>query len=271
MSASLDQGWSRASIFWPDQPLRARPQSCTPRRPSCLQTPTDSPLKVASTPSATSAFPATGQPDAHLLLQKAMQLLPAVVDAQPVCGIHHPDQGVGLLKVVAPVRPQRLLASDIPCAGSASDSEERGKPTNVEFVPGKQSEPQNRRRAGGQEGRRCLPVVVDGLDDEAEGGAHGVDILAHDLLDDGGLACIVEPAASWSTPLHASKDECLMARRGIQHQYAKLLVLEPGFPQDGEHRCGGRKQAKWTEGIGFWWWAFRSQWEYHPISNLKQK
>jgi hypothetical protein len=62
---------------------------------------------------------------------------------------------------------------------------------------------QNRRRAGGQEGRRCLPVVVDGLDDEAEGGAHGVDVLAHDLLDDGGLACIVEAAASWSTPVYA--------------------------------------------------------------------
>ena len=65
--------------------------------------------------SATSACPAKGQPDAHLLLQKAMQLLPAIVDAQPVCGIHHPDQGVGLLKVISPVRPQRLLASDIPC------------------------------------------------------------------------------------------------------------------------------------------------------------
>ncbi len=52
---------------------------------------------------------------------------------------------------------------------------------------------QNRERAGGE---RRLPVVVDGLDDEAEGGAHGVDILAHDLLDDGGLACIVEAAAS---------------------------------------------------------------------------
>ncbi len=38
---------SRVSIFWPNQPLRARPQSCTQRRPSCLQTPTDSPLKVA--------------------------------------------------------------------------------------------------------------------------------------------------------------------------------------------------------------------------------
>ena len=102
--------------------------------------------------SATSACPAKGQPDAHLLLQKAMQLLPAIVDAQPVCGIHHPDQGVCLLKVVAPVRPQRLLASDIPCVpGQSRNLRSEGKPTNVEFVPGEQSEPQKGGRAGGQE------------------------------------------------------------------------------------------------------------------------
>ena len=56
-------------------------------------------------PSAASACPAKGQPHAHLLLQEAMQLLPAVVNSQPVCGIHHPNQGVCLLKVVAPVGP----------------------------------------------------------------------------------------------------------------------------------------------------------------------
>ncbi len=73
------------------------------------------PERRFSRPLAARACPAKGQQHAHLLLQKAVQLLPAVVDAQPVGGIHYPDQGVGLLKVVAPVRPQRLLASDIPC------------------------------------------------------------------------------------------------------------------------------------------------------------
>jgi len=37
-----------------------------------------------------------------------------------------------------------------------------------------------------------LPLVVDGLDDEAQRGTDGVDILAHDPLDNGGLAGIVE-------------------------------------------------------------------------------
>lgn len=50
----------------------------------------------------------------HLFLEKAVQLLPAVVDTQPVGGVDHPDQRIRLLKVVAPVRPQRLLAADVP-------------------------------------------------------------------------------------------------------------------------------------------------------------
>ena len=57
---------------------------------------------------------AKGLQHAHLLLQEAMQLLSAVVNAQPVCGIHHPDQSVCLLEVVTPVRAQRLLAADVP-------------------------------------------------------------------------------------------------------------------------------------------------------------
>lgn len=35
------------------------------------------------------------------------------------------------------------------------------------------------------------PLIIYRLDDEAEGRADGVDILAHDLLDDGCLARIV--------------------------------------------------------------------------------
>ncbi len=40
-----------------------------------------------------------------------------------------------------------------------------------------------------------LPVVVDGLDVETQGGADGVDVLAHDFLDYRGLARIVKTAA----------------------------------------------------------------------------
>lgn len=44
-------------------------------------------------------------------------------------------------------------------------------------------------------GRRVLPIsplVLDGLDDKAKGGADGVDILAHYPFHNGGLAGIVE-------------------------------------------------------------------------------
>jgi hypothetical protein len=42
------------------------------------------------------------------------------------------------------------------------------------------------------------PVVVYCLDDEAEGGADAVDVLAHYLFDNRGFARIVEAPASWS-------------------------------------------------------------------------
>lgn len=37
-----------------------------------------------------------------------------------------------------------------------------------------------------------LPLVVDSLDDEAQCWTDGVHVLAHDLLDNCSLACIVE-------------------------------------------------------------------------------
>jgi hypothetical protein len=40
---------------------------------------------------------------AHLLLEQTMQLLSAVVDAQPVCGVDNPDEGVCFLKIITPV------------------------------------------------------------------------------------------------------------------------------------------------------------------------
>jgi hypothetical protein len=43
-----------------------------------------------------------------------VQLLLAVLDAQPVSRVDDPDEGVGFLKVVAPVGSQGLLAAHIP-------------------------------------------------------------------------------------------------------------------------------------------------------------
>jgi hypothetical protein len=55
-----------------------------------------------------------------------VQLLPAVVDAQTVRCVDYPDQGVGLFKVVSPVRAQRLLSADVPCAVSLEGEGEEG-------------------------------------------------------------------------------------------------------------------------------------------------
>lgn len=40
-----------------------------------------------------------------------------------------------------------------------------------------------------------LPLVVDGLDDEAQRGTDGIDIFAHDALDNRGLPSIIEATA----------------------------------------------------------------------------
>ena len=55
---------------------------------------------------------------ANLFLEQARQLLPAVVYPLAVRRIHHPHERVRLLKVVFPVRSQRLLPADVPCAVS---------------------------------------------------------------------------------------------------------------------------------------------------------
>jgi hypothetical protein len=53
-----------------------------------------------------------------LFLQQPLQFLATVVDALAVRGIHYPNERVGLLEVVLPIRPECLLASDIPLAVS---------------------------------------------------------------------------------------------------------------------------------------------------------
>ena len=50
----------------------------------------------------------------YLFLEQTVEFLFAVLDAQPIRGINDPDQRIRLFKVISPVRPQRLLAADIP-------------------------------------------------------------------------------------------------------------------------------------------------------------
>lgn len=58
----------------------------------------------------------------HLFEEQLVQLALAVVHAGPVGRVDDPDDGVRLLEVVAPVRPQRGLPADVPCG---EEEEER--------------------------------------------------------------------------------------------------------------------------------------------------
>jgi hypothetical protein len=50
----------------------------------------------------------------HLFLQQLVQLLLAILQPSPVGRVDDPDEAVRRLEVVTPVRPQRLLAADVP-------------------------------------------------------------------------------------------------------------------------------------------------------------
>ncbi|KAI3481079.1 hypothetical protein L1887_56653 [Cichorium endivia] len=93
-----------------------------------------------------------------LLLEQVVELELAVGEAGGVGGIDDPDDGIRLFKVVLPVRPQALLAANIP---------------HVEVVV----------------------TVLEGLDREAECGRDGLNLvlrLVLKLFEDGRLACVVE-------------------------------------------------------------------------------
>ncbi|KAL8986792.1 MAG: hypothetical protein Q9177_003944 [Variospora cf. flavescens] len=51
-----------------------------------------------------------------LFEKQPRELLPTIVNAEPVGRIDDPDQGISLLEVIPPVCAQCLLASDIPYA-----------------------------------------------------------------------------------------------------------------------------------------------------------
>lgn len=51
---------------------------------------------------------------------------------------------------------------------------------------------------------KCLPLVVNRLDDEAERRADFIDILVHNLPDDGSLACVVQ-ATTFNSANHLTQ------------------------------------------------------------------
>lgn len=74
------------------------------------------------------------------------------------------------------------------------------------------------------------PFILDRFDDEAKRWAHFVDIFFHDLLDNRGLASIVEPPSqNIEIALFVGVDY------DLQHQDPHLLVLQTGLSQDRQH------------------------------------
>lgn len=57
----------------------------------------------------------------HFFEQQRMQFGLTVSNAEAIGAIHDPDQGVCFLKVVAPIRSNRLLAADVPDVQFVSD------------------------------------------------------------------------------------------------------------------------------------------------------
>jgi hypothetical protein len=89
-----------------------------------------------------------------------------------------------------------------------------------------------------------LPFEIDRLDDKSKGWADGGDILAHDPLDDGRLARVVQ-AAGFSL-ISALRRVSSLTDADSQHQDSHLLILQPGLSQYRQH-------------IGYFQYAFPSR------------
>ena len=53
----------------------------------------------------------------HLLFEKIIQLVFAMIQPPQIRTIHHPDQAISLLEIVSPIRPYASLPSHIPYRG----------------------------------------------------------------------------------------------------------------------------------------------------------
>ena len=107
------------------------------------------------------------------LLQKCVQFPFAIVQPAPVGRIHDPNEAVGRLEVVAPIRPQALLTPDVP---------------NVEVEA----------------------AVLQGLDVEAQSGADRAHVFPVELFQNRRFARIIQASESsnrqWVTNLQSPWD-----------------------------------------------------------------
>ena len=60
----------------------------------------------------------------HLFFQQLVQLLLAVVEPPAIGRVHHPDESVRRLEVVAPVGAEGLLAAHVPDVEAETEREE---------------------------------------------------------------------------------------------------------------------------------------------------
>lgn len=96
-----------------DEPLRFFLPTCIHSRLFYWKTPANSHRKVSGS-RVKIVFVWTGR-GSNFFLQQAMKLLTAILNPQSISRIHHPDQGISLFEVIAPIWPKCLLTTDIPC------------------------------------------------------------------------------------------------------------------------------------------------------------
>ena len=140
--------------------------------------------------------------------EKALELLPAVIETLAVSGIDNPDERVGLLEVVLPVRAEGLLAADVPCGCQPGmEAAQRGgaKQTDVQFVATLSSvQPSQCSQA-----LLHSPVVVDRFDDKSQRRTDTVHIFVHDPLHYRGLSSVVETSSELQFQLQQLMPEFL--------------------------------------------------------------
>lgn len=124
VSQSIEIGGQKARVILRYTPAESRRRPCIPGHQSCSQRPASWLPRVSK--DIVSNFLClellnTCPPTTHLFLEQPVQLVPAVVDAQPVGRVDDPDERIGSFKVVPPVRPQSLLAAHVPYRVLAGD------------------------------------------------------------------------------------------------------------------------------------------------------
>ena len=167
---------------------------------SAIQSPTSVLLRNTSRLAPMSRCPRQPSPglekrENDFFQKESCEFIPTVPNSQPVCGIHHPDQGVRFLEIVSPIRAKRLLASYIPFDTVALVlGSKEGNRAAHRYSVCNYSYYQHPIFIG----ETFLPLIINRSDNESQGWADSADILLHDLLDDGGFPCIVQAAGSLS-------------------------------------------------------------------------